>query len=311
MNEYQIFLSAGRSGGLLPIVYNSVAWTTYLQSMRYRLELANIRPVGLRIALVGTSDPRHTLVRCAAAFPDARLEVIGVQEGFQSVYERLETFQPQIVIGVSSILDILLKDFSLKCRATAVFTGTDTLTNTARRRIVETWGAEVYDAYGATEIGLLAAECSEHNGLHLIPSQNLVEICGETPVVTNLVNSVQPIIRYRLLDTITVMRDQCPCGNSMPRLLLTSGRIQQFAIIDGNPELVVHPLVIRSAVDSLDGVNGCDVVPTSGNRLNIIIYGTPDYSQASAALWQAFRRAQLPFYEDMVHIEIVSPNPQT
>jgi hypothetical protein len=36
--------------------------------------------------------------------------------------------------------------------------------------------------------------------------------------VTNLVNHVQPMIRYELTDEATLLEDPCPCGSSMRRI---------------------------------------------------------------------------------------------
>jgi phenylacetate-CoA ligase len=100
-----------------------------------------------------------------------------------------------------------------------------------RRRIEGSWGARVFDHWGMTEIGSLAAECVENPaGLHLLETECIAEIVdpdsgepvepgrdGEL-VITNLGRAGSPLIRYRTGDLVRADTAPCPCGRQLLRL---------------------------------------------------------------------------------------------
>ena len=117
-----------------------------------------------------------------------------------------------------------------------------------RQRIEQAWGARVFDHWGMTEIGSLAAECVEHPaGLHVLETECIAEIIdprtgapaspgveGEL-VVTNLGRLGSPLLRYRTGDLVRAGAEGCACGRSLLRLdggIL--GRTDDMITIRGN-----------------------------------------------------------------------------
>ncbi|HVZ42752.1 MAG TPA: hypothetical protein VHA82_02995 [Ramlibacter sp.] len=98
------------------------------------------------------------------------------------------------------------------------------LTPETRWIIEEAWGTAVFDAYTADGLGVLAAECAEHRGLHLCEDLNVIEIVdaeghavapgvfGERVLVTSLYRRARPLIRYELRDRVRLAARACPCG---------------------------------------------------------------------------------------------------
>jgi phenylacetate-CoA ligase len=92
---------------------------------------------------------------------------------------------------------------------------------------------EVYEKYGAREIGTVAVECGRHSGLHLITESVLIEIeplpgfeeqgVGRM-IITDLRNRAMPLIRYDIGDLATVDHTPCACGLQFPRLRNIQGR---------------------------------------------------------------------------------------
>ena len=130
-----------------------------------------------------------------------------------------------------------------------------------RQRIEDAWGARVIDHWGMTEVGPLAAECTDNpGGLHLLETECLAEVIdpltgqafdldaalaaepqvatepvrGEL-VITNFGRVGSPVIRYRTGDVVEVDRSPCPCGRPLLRLkggIL--GRVDDMLTIRGN-----------------------------------------------------------------------------
>jgi len=123
--------------------------------------------------------------------------------------------------------------------------------------VTEVFGMAPLEMYGAVEGGRLAFECRAHGGLHVRPDAVHIEILkdgrpatpGETGavVITSLINTVMPIIRYELGDLAAWVPGACTCGLWWPRLTLSRGRKNEiFSMPDGR----------RMPLTSLDAIVG-------------------------------------------------------
>lgn len=246
---HQVFRSAGRGGDLGVFVYDRAMWEAYLADVRARLELAEPGLSTASVALVGTSDPAHTLVRLAAAFAPGQATVVGLQDGYPACARRLDELRPEVLYGFSSALVLLAG--RLRIRPRQVLCGTDALTADGRRLIREAWGCEAFDSYASTEGGMMAVECRTHAGLHIDDGRVLLEPRPDGVLLTNLVNRAQPFIRYRLADAVEEVAGGCPCGRAGRRLRLAEGRAVGVWTMPGTAgeDVPVHPIVLRSALD--------------------------------------------------------------
>jgi phenylacetate-CoA ligase len=125
-----------------------------------------------------------------------------------------------------------------------------------RAMLTQAFGPEIFETYGSRETMLIAAECEQHEGMHLSDENLLVELVqGQRPVgpgetgdvvVTDLHNFGMPMIRYVNGDMATFGADGvCGCGRGLRRLLRVEGR--RAAIMrDGHgnvvPGIVFHVL---------------------------------------------------------------------
>jgi len=102
------------------------------------------------------------------------------------------------------------------------------LSDARRTRIAELWHADIYNLYGCTEGGNIAADC-DAGRLHLSWDHFLLEALDETTwqpaqpgvlgvaVLTTLTRQAMPLIRFRLGDYIRLrMSPGCPCGREAP-----------------------------------------------------------------------------------------------
>ena len=108
-----------------------------------------------------------------------------------------------------------------------------------RRVIEEVFKCRVTDRYGCEEVGLIACECEQHQGLHLNVDHLVVEFLRDdgtdaTPgeeakiVLTDLVNRGMPLIRYRVEDRGVPSDRRCPCGRGLPLMERVIGRQADF-----------------------------------------------------------------------------------
>jgi len=116
----------------------------------------------------------------------------------------------------------------------------------------EVFGQPPLVMYGAVEGGRLALECRAHRGLHVRPDAVHIEILkdgqptrpGEvgSVVITSLINTVMPIIRYELGDLAAWEPGDCPCGLWWPRLTLYQGRKGDVISLPGGRRIPVTSL---------------------------------------------------------------------
>lgn len=116
------------------------------------------------------------------------------------------------------------RDFSLR----AIGCAGELLTDARRRRLEATWQCKVYNYFGTTETGNLAADCREGN-MHLAWDHFLFEVIDEhshevlpmgqagMPAVTTLTREAMPLVRYVLTDSVSLEDGRsCGCGRQSP-----------------------------------------------------------------------------------------------
>ncbi len=110
----------------------------------------------------------------------------------------------------------------------AICTAGELLSDARRERIAALWNCRVYNLYGCTEAGNIAADCDEGR-LHLSWDHFLIEVLDEglkqpvpagergVAVLTTLTREAMPLLRFVLGDYVQLSGDQgCPCGRQSP-----------------------------------------------------------------------------------------------
>lgn len=116
----------------------------------------------------------------------------------------------------------------------SVIIGAEKLYEHQRELIERVFQTRVFNTYGCREFMLIAAECEQHNGLHVSVDNLYVEVmAGDKPaapgergdiVITDLHNFGMPFIRYRNGDLVIQEDRQCECGRGLPLIKDIDGR---------------------------------------------------------------------------------------
>jgi phenylacetate-CoA ligase len=120
------------------------------------------------------------------------------------------------------------------------------LPRATRRRLEETWNAEVYDHIGGTEPCAWAAMCGEREGMHIMEPFFLVEFLdidtlsrevdeGElaVAVVTPLGRRSFPLIRFNTQDIVKKGSAECSCGRTSVKIEEVAGRADHLTKVRG------------------------------------------------------------------------------
>lgn len=179
----------------------------------------------------------------------------GLTDGFALSPERVAEYykywlkwRPQCIFGYPNSLRLMavmaepqgldltvFKGLGLK----AISTTSEMLTDFDRELIQSAFDVPVFDSYGLREGGLVGHEC-KHQAMHTMDEQILLETIdphtleptdGEGELVlTNLVSTVMPVIRYRTGDIVTLSDAPCPCGLTLGTVKISGGRVADFVV---------------------------------------------------------------------------------
>jgi phenylacetate-CoA ligase len=296
LGRYWINATSGSSGHPGLFLFNRAEWTTVIASFARAREWGGIKvdlARRVKTATVASTSPFHMSARVNATMhswwmPEIR---IAASEPVQAIIERLNTWQPEVLIAYASMARILADEQlagHLQIRPRAVFTSSEVLTEETRRRIVQAWGERLFNQYAATECGSLAAECDHHMGMHLMEDLAIFEVVdkdnhpvppgvyGDKLLITVLFNQTQPLIRYELSDSVRLAVVPCPSGRPFALIDDIQGReedILSFPGVAGNM-VNVHPLVFSRIMDILP-VSGWQVIQEV-DGLRVLLSGVRD-----------------------------------
>jgi phenylacetate-CoA ligase len=190
------------------------------------------------------------------------------EEGMSDFIGRYNKIKPTMLqgyVGAVTQLAQFVVDKGLKVYSPKfVWTTSAPLPSSQRKLIMQAFGAPVCDQYGSCEVRWIAQQCRECGGLHVNTEHVHIEFVDDSnnPVpkgeygrtlLTNLEDTVFPLIRYENGDRGRWLNDQCPCGRTLPLIDSVKGRESESfvlpsgktingefltTIFDSNPDLV-------------------------------------------------------------------------
>jgi len=157
--------------------------------------------------------------------------------------KRINNIKPRLLLAFPNSIDELAR-FIQKHHLSiysppAIMTSGGLLYPEVEVRIKEVFQAPVFNRYGSREVGDIACNCEENQGLHVIPNIHYIEIlnnrekevkAGEIGeiVITSLTNYSMPLIRYKIEDRGILSKKECSCGRGFPLLEKVEGRIRSM-----------------------------------------------------------------------------------
>jgi phenylacetate-CoA ligase len=182
----------------------------------------------------------------------------------QETLQWMKRIEPNVLMSSPSYLTVLTRQAQAqgyRPKLDKILVGGETLYEGQRTRFAEYWDAQVFDTYGATEIGggqtIVLPECGgafHLNDLHLIteivdPETGEPAEAGEL-VFTTLTREAMPLLRYRSGDR--ACWTQCDCW--LPtRAIQLQGRVDDmFTAGDMN----LYGRVIAKAIGQIPGTSG-------------------------------------------------------
>lgn len=167
------------------------------------------------------------------------------------------------------------------CRPRAVFTSAEVFAGAQKEALHRDGGIEHFDLYGCVEFGRIAWECRAHAGLHVNVDHVVLEVLGDhgrcpdtgarlgEAVLTSLVNTSMPLLRYRLGDVVGLLDGPCRCGSSFPRITHPLGRTRDLLRLPGGLGITAGPMthVLRRR----DWIARFQIVQEGYDRIRLLV----------------------------------------
>ena len=282
LGRYHIIHSSGSTGVPRYFVYDDKAWEQMLlgiirgalwgMSMIDILRLLAGKP---RILYIAATDGRYA---GAMAVGDgitglrARQEYLDINEPIEKGNQKVIKFDPNIVIGYPSVIKLMAEQVRQGCipnHVKRVISCGEPLSPGLRIFLEDTFKCPVINFYGSSESLALGLEESAGEGMILFDDLNVIEVEDGEMYLTCLYNFTQPLIRYRLTDTLKPKKrlQNDPYGFSRAEVLLCRNEDEMwFRKADGQEEFI-HPLSVEGIC--VDGLKDYQFVQTSEKSFRI------------------------------------------
>ena len=218
---------------------------------------------------------------------------------FEENVRKLEEFKPNIITAYVHVLEQLARAAN-QGKTTLAKNGhlelvvaiSEPLHPDTQKYIEENLGVPVANHYAMGECPQLSLGCPQGMGAHINTDMAILEnvdannqpvspgTTGAKVLLTNLLNYVQPIIRYEIDDRITISPDLCTCGNKLPLVSNIEGRANdQFWVITHKGEKSELPnLIFKEAFMLLFDIAEYQVIQTGTNQFRVLVELVPGSS---------------------------------
>lgn len=255
--------------------------------LRRALELRSMRRAGIRagdtVATLGPlrERPLGTLSRLGLYRTVQVSPLLPVGEQIR----RLRAIRPDVLWAYPSALRTLLREtgsLAAVVRPRLLVTAAEPLDDVLRRQLAAEEGLAIRNFYGAVECGRIAWECAAGEGLHVNADGLVVELAddvevegaGRSVVITNLLSSAMPIVRYRLGDLVEFAGRPCSCGVPLPLIHPPVGR--EWDALELPSGRLLSPWGFNIFLRRLDGLRQFRVVQSDLDRVVLQLrFATP------------------------------------
>ena len=293
LGRYRVMATSGSGGRPGFFLSDCVELANYTNTGT-RLQLwGGVTPES-RVVVVGSAAPGHMSSQFPIAINGKRVIPLQLSsmEPLETQVLRLNDWQPDTMIVYATVAARLANEQSqgrLHITPRAIYCTGELMPGKMRRQIEEAWQTKIFQVYGSTEGGALAAECEYHQGLHVFEDFTIVEVVdkdnrpvqpgeqGTRVLITVLFRRTQPLIRYEISDLVRLSTlERCPCGRPFPLLESIEGRSAEMLYLPSTRgrEEGITALQFETVFDMLP-ISGWQVVQEA-DGLHVFLTGAPE-----------------------------------
>ena len=323
-DRYRVFSTSGATGVPGLFVYAPDEFAEWIALGLSRLVRVGVGPE-TRLLAIGAPSDAHITKQLFTAFSAGRHGVprVNVTTPLPELLDALNEYQPQALIAYASVLGMLADEqlagrLSIDPRVT--ISTSEVLTDAIHEKVTRAWSAAPVNVYAATEAPGIAVGSLDSDDMHVWEESLVLEIVddesrpvapgepGAKVLLTNLVNRMQPLIRYELSDSAVIAHGEDPSGRPYMRLARVDGRSDDVLRLPGRSggTVQVHPYRLHAPFTRLHDVRQFQVVHDSDGLLVRVVpheeagRALPEQVHAAIAAEMADAGADVP-----VRIELV------
>lgn len=314
LDDLHVVASGGSSGVRGVFVWGFEAWAdgtlpNFRRAFHDRMtspDLADVQPV---VMLVAAESATHFTGAAPQTFrsPATMIHRFPVTRPLSEIVDGLNAADGTHLSAYASMLGTLASEARagrLRVRPKRIGSTAEPLLPEIRAAVRDAWNAPVANMWGTSEGGITALGCYRDEGMHLSDDLLIIEpvdaagnpVPAGTPsakiYLTNLINPVQPLIRYEITDEVTFLDAPCACGSAHRRIADIQGRLDDGFVYAGG--VTVHPHVFRSVLGREAQVLEYQVRQTDrGADVALRADGPIDTAELAARLTTALARVGL------------------
>jgi phenylacetate-CoA ligase len=287
--------TSGSTGQPMWTYYNFSSWIRkkYLVKARARMECgvkSNEKIAAFESASLSHKDNSNILLKNLKS----RYRIFSIFETSENTIQKLINFSPSALYGPPSHFFLLaqyISENNIRLNSIRrIFTSSEYIQETVREYIKKKFDAEVYDVYGSTEFKEVAWECEKHEGYHINEDEVIVEILKDGKpaaqgiigniVITDLRNTVMPLIRYQMNDKGMLMKDKCSCGRTFSTMKPFAGRSSEYVVLPNDE--ILSPYLFTTSIEKIEGLLQYQIVQVNKNKLRVDIVSNSEYYNSIA-----------------------------
>lgn len=303
LGRYLVWTSSGTSGEPGVFVQDAAALAAYDAIDTLRLRAASAASpwtapltwwlAGQRIAYVGALGGHFAgvanmrrVARLAAPWPAwwvPQVQELSVLDPLPEIAQALQSCRPSVLVtypSCAAALARLAAGGALDIAPRETWLGGEQL-SPGERRVVEAAFGTTRSGYGASEFISIAWECSAQR-LHVnedwvilepVDTQGRAVEPGETShavLLTNLANTLQPLIRYRLSDRVRWHGRGCACGSRLP-VIEVEGRDDDTLLLSDAQRRAVSmlPMALSTVLEDEAGLTRFQLLQLDADALEL------------------------------------------
>ena len=291
--------TGGSTGVSLNLLFDEKCQKLRNGAQMYADSLSSWKP-GARIAAIWGNPPiAKTFKQKLRAFLLERTIYLDTMDlnptSMNAFVTKWNQFQPDIIFGHAHSIYIfakyLLEQNINHLHPKGIVATSMMLLDHERHAIEKAFQCKVNNRYGCEEVGLIAVECEQHQGMHINSPHIILECLDEqnqpaapgTPgklVITDLNNFGMPLIRYRVEDVGILSDHPCSCGRTTPLLDRLEGRVADFLKKADGGQVAGVSLVERT-LTNIPGIEQMQLVQETLHEIIINRVKGPEYTAAT------------------------------
>jgi len=260
--------TSGSTGTPVNLIFRK-AERMIMDMVRLRAEMMNGLRVNDKVALVGCGGTTMDMKMTGKWYERIgffRVAPIPSNCTISTQASLLREYSPDIIFGFPSLLELIarhiLENKICVSAPRLIFCSGEVLRESSFKIIKEAFDCEIFNFYGAAEVGNIAWECYKHQSLHINSDVLIVEVLNgkNEPcmngqigkcIVTSFISYTMPLIRYDLRDMVSMKTGKCNCGINFPLIKSIHGRDNDFITLENGKRIApvqVFPIFLDKSI---------------------------------------------------------------